>query len=139
MDLIELQEMINKSFPDKKICYDFDHNCGRLINICMTEGVPHLYHQIEFNRVKLTIEGMESQYIGIQSHRVAFTWTDIQKMVEEKAKSGDVFISEINIKELLAMKAEKPDLFNTALDELVIASGLDKEKIESKLGVVKCE
>lgn len=139
MDLIELQEMMNKSFVGKKIDYDFDLNCSRLINICLTEGVPHLYHQIEFNRVKVTIEGMESQYIGIQPHRVPFTWMDIQKMVEEKAKLADVFIPDINIKELQAMKESDAELFEKALDDLVTISGLDKEKIRYKIEVVKCD
>jgi hypothetical protein len=135
MDLIELQQMMTKSFPEKKIAYDFDYNCGRVINICMTDGIPHLFHQIEFNRVKMTIEGMEPQYVGIQAHRVSFTWVDIQKIIQEKVKLEDAFISEVNIKELLVMKVDKPDLFEKALEELVVASGLDMEKIKSKIGI----
>lgn len=135
MNLIELQQMMTKSFPEKNIMYDFDYNCGHIINICLNDGVPHLFHQVEFNRVKMTIEGMEPQYVGIQANRVPCTWTDIQKLIEEKSKRGDIFIPDINIKELLIMKVEKPELFEKALDELVVASGLDKQKIKSKLGV----
>jgi hypothetical protein len=135
MDFIELQQMIAKLFPDKKASYDFDSHCMRMINICMTDGVPHLYHQMEFNRVKMTIEGMDPQYVGIQAHRVPFVWTDIQKAIEEAVKMGDVFIPEVNVKELLTMKEANPELFEKALNELVIATGLDKEKIQSKLEV----
>jgi hypothetical protein len=41
----------------------------------------------------------------------------------------------VNVKELLTMKEANPELFEKALNELVIATGLDKEKIQSKLEV----
>lgn len=139
MDLIELKEMMKKSFKDKEIIYDFDYKCSRLINVCLTNGVPNLLHQIEFNQVKMTVEGFESQYINIQPHRCTLSWVDVQKFIDQKINENDVFFPDENIKQINNLKMIDPENFEKSINDLIVMSGLSKEKIESKLEGLKCE
>lgn len=129
MDLYELQEMLNTQNPDKKFTLEFDPICQRVIEIVLTDGSPNVVHHVEHNKVKVTIDGMQPYYFPIQPHRVNYTWSAIQSILQGKK---DIFIHENDLKELSEMDKESDD-YKNKINMLSDYSTLSFEQIENKI------
>jgi len=70
-------------YPDKEIKFEFDKKCHRELNIIFTEGMAHPVHHVAFNRVKVTVPGMDPQYWPIQPHRMNVSWNDAKSHINE--------------------------------------------------------
>lgn len=130
MDFLQLQEKMKKNFPDSNVKYDFDSNCERVLNICITDSQPHLYHFVEFNKVKVTVEGKGFEYVPIDCHRVTVTWSFMQEVLNSKT---GVYIAPSDIQEIRALKDTNSELYENSIKQLVELCGLDREEIESKI------
>lgn len=129
MDIYEVQDMIAKQFPDKKVSLELDSNCQRFIEIVLTDSNPNVIHHVEHNKVKVNVEGMPSYYLPILPHRMNYTWTAVQEMLSSK---NDVFI---HSNDLDHMRNNAPDSqeYQDKLNQLIDFTGLTKENIEQKL------
>lgn len=128
MNLYEAQEFFKQANPGKKIDFDFDEKCHRFNELVMTDGLPNMVHHIECNKVKVTIEGQNSVYVPIQSHRLGITWKTMLDMLNAK---GDVHIHPDEIKVLGELKAT-PDIYALKMKQLMDHSGLTQAQIEAK-------
>lgn len=81
MDLFEAQEFFKNMYPGKEISYEFDDKCYRTHEIILTNGKPNPVHHIECNKVKVMVQGQQSTYVPILSHRMVCSWEDMKKRV----------------------------------------------------------
>lgn len=126
MDYFQAQDLFKKMYPDKKIDFEFDENCHRFNELVMTNGNPNLYHHIENNQVKVTVEGQDPIYVPIMPHRETCTWAHIQNIITNK---DDVHIHDKDL-EIAADSEEK-------IVELAKMSGLLKDHIKKKIADYK--
>lgn len=84
MDFIQAQEFFKNMFPGKNIKYEFDEKCHRFHELIYTDGIPNEVHHIENDKVKITVEGMDSQYVPIKPHRECCSWELMKKMINSK-------------------------------------------------------
>lgn len=84
MDLYQAQDFMKKMHPGKKIDYEFDDKCHRIIEIVFTDGVPHEIHHVENHKVKVTVEGQEPMYMPIMPHRITTNWNAVKSYVNTK-------------------------------------------------------
>jgi len=69
MNFFEAQDFFKQMYPGKSIQYEFDKKCCRACEITYTDGIENPIHHVENNKVKITVEGMDSIYIPIELHR----------------------------------------------------------------------
>lgn len=81
MNIYEAQDFFKNMYPEKKITFDFDLKCIRQIEIIQTDGFPNLLHNIEYQKLKVSIEGMEDLYVPILPHRMGIQWDVLKKHV----------------------------------------------------------
>jgi hypothetical protein len=81
MNFFEAQDFFKGMYPDKKIDYQFDDSCIRFIEMVMTDGKPNPVHHVEYQKIKVTVEGMEPKYVPIASHRMNINWDDLKQFV----------------------------------------------------------
>jgi len=91
MDFFQAQDFFNQMYPGKEIKYEFDEKCHRVHELIYTDGKPNQYHQVENNKVKVTVEGQEAVYVSIMPHRETFSWDAIKNVINSKT---EVFIQE---------------------------------------------
>ncbi len=84
MDFIQAQDLFKNMFPGKTIKYEFDEKCHRFHELTYTDGIPNAIHHIENNKVKVTVQGMDSQYVSIKPHRECCSWETMKKMINSK-------------------------------------------------------
>lgn len=133
MNFAQAQETFNTMFPDKNKEYGFDEKCVHKMDAMFTDGNPHLAHYVEYNKVKVIIEGLPELYIPLMPfHRVMATWKFLKEKISTKE---DVFINPEQMKLLVEAKLnpEKQNLYEDMIKEAVDCSGLPREKIEQKL------
>lgn len=73
MDFQEAKETFSNMFTDKSVTYTFDDNCIRQIELIMEDGFPNIVHHVEYNKVKISVEGLPDKYVPIQSYRMTIT------------------------------------------------------------------
>lgn len=69
MNLFEAQEIFAKMNPGKNITFEFDEKCIRQIECIYTEGKLHPHNHVQYECVKVSVEGNEPIYVPIQPHR----------------------------------------------------------------------
>lgn len=73
MNVYEAQDHVKQMYPDKLVILEFDEACLRLIEVIHTEGKPHSVHHVEYDRVKVSVDGITPFYMSIQPHRMCCT------------------------------------------------------------------
>lgn len=131
MDLFEARDFFQSQNPGKNINFEFDDNCHRFCEFVMTEGNPNLIHHVECRKVKVTVDGQNPIYVPIKPHRLNVYWSDLKNLIMNKS---DVFFHDQDLKSLLEID---PKDYEAKMQEYVKASGLSKDKIESKLSAFK--
>ena len=126
MDFIQAQDFFANLYPGKKITYEFDENCHRFHELVHTNGKPNLYHHIENNKVKVTVEDQDAVYVPIAPHRETCTWAHISKIIAGK---DDVHINDNELE--AAIDSEDK------VAELAKMSGLFKDQILKKVEAYK--
>lgn len=121
MNYYEAQEFMNKMYPGKKITFDFDSLCVKQIEVMHTNGLPNQMHHIEFQQVKVSVEGMDPIYMPIAPHRGTMPWKYTRDMIN---KYQDVYIND-------------SELQNRDTNEIADETGLSPGIIESKKSVSK--
>jgi len=116
MNYYEAQEFMKKMHPGKNIAFDFDSFCVKQIEIIHTNGLPNQMHHIEFQQVKVTVDGMDPIYMPIAPHRGTIPWKYTRDMIN---KYQDVHLHD-------------SELDNRVTEELVSDTGLSVEAIEAK-------
>lgn len=81
MNLYETKDFFKKLYPNKEVLFEFDNNCIRSIEITQTEGKAHLYHHIDYDKLKVTPNGDPSVYIPISNHREVCTFEWIKNHI----------------------------------------------------------
>ena len=74
MNFFEAQEVFKQMHSDKIVTFEFDKNCIGLMEIVHTDGKPNPVHHIEYQKVKVSIEGQDSIYFPIAPHRMCCSW-----------------------------------------------------------------
>jgi len=134
MDFYSAQQFFANLFPGKKISYHFDKLCLRQLECVFTDGMPNVYHHVEFNKVKVDVEGMASQYIPIDSHRANISWASFKDVISE--------VTNVNVTEnfLSAFASDStPDEKVAARAELQALTGLSDKIINEKIQKVQDE
>jgi hypothetical protein len=127
MDFYQAQEFFKKLFPGKSIEFSFDEKCHRTHEIIYTDALPNVVHHIENLQVKVSVEGMEPQYVPIAPHREVCSWAHIKKLILSKK---DVHIVPSQIEQLKAM--DEPER-SAAIRELALMTDLSEAQIVAKL------
>lgn len=127
MNLYETQEFFKNLYPDQESIIEFDDNCIRLCECIMTDGLPHLIHHVEYNKVKVTIGNMPSVYVPIASHRMQISWANYKALV---AASESVYMNPEDMKLLAELKEKDDEAYQTKLNEYCMLSGMSKESVE---------
>lgn len=89
MDFFSAQKFFADMFPGKKIAFHFDKSCLRQLECVFTDGIPNVYHHVEFCKVKMDVEGEESKYVPIDSHRASISWASFYDVIMQ--------VSDINV------------------------------------------
>lgn len=126
MDLFQAKETFSKMFPDKLKTFTFDSKCIRQIEIIFTEGNPHPRHHVEYQHVKVSVDGMSDQYIPIQPHRMIMSLKQVKDYV---SSLSDVHINEHEIKPFKEM-SEQDQIAH--IKQWAETSGLTEEQIKGK-------
>jgi diaminopimelate epimerase len=131
MNLFEAQEFFKSMYPNKKINFEFDEKCHRLHEVVYTEGNPHVVHHVENNKVKVSVEGMDSMYVPIAPHRENVGFAQIKSIINSKQ---DVFIHDQQLKNINDLDKENKSNF---IQELSTLTGLSTDAIYTKIDSYK--
>lgn len=128
MDFFSAQKFFADMFPGKKISYTFDQSCVRQLECVMTDGLPNVLHHIEFNKVKVDVENMSSQYVPIDAHRANISWASFKTVISD---INDVFVTDnyLNVFTIESTPEEKVQ----ARQDLKNLTGLSDELINDKI------
>lgn len=135
MNLFETEEFFKNMYPGKKITMEFDDKCHREINFIFTDGAAHGVNHIAFNKVKVTVEGMPSQYVPIQNHRACTSWNELKRYITSRA---DFHVTDqdldviTNLQDLPEGHSDKQHL-ETKISEVLSLSELTKPKLLEKV------
>lgn len=127
MNLYEAQDFFKKTYPGKKISFEFDEKCHRVHELIYTDGNPNVVHHVENRQVKVTVEGMDPMYVPIDPHRETYSWADIKRIINSK---NDIHINESDIEKLKKLSPAERD---NAILEISKLTGVDSEKIRGKI------
>lgn len=127
MDFFEAQEFFKKLYPDKLVILDFDDSCIRQIECIYTDGKLHPMNHVEYNRVKVTPQGMPSQYVPIQSHRAVVGVSTLK----QKISTDELYFHPDTIASFNELKGTPQ--YDLKMDAYIHLTGLSKLDIESKL------
>ncbi len=90
MNYFEAQETFKKMYPDKNIAFDFDDNCVRIIECIYTDGELHYTNHIQYEKLKVSVDGMNPIYVPIQSHRMLIDADMLKsKIQKDKIKKNE--------------------------------------------------
>lgn len=128
MDFFSVQQFFTNMFPGKSIAYEFDKTCIRQVEISMTDGLPTVLHFVEFQKVKVSVEGMAVQYLPISAHRASLSWVAIATLVSQVA---DVYVADSFLAPFL-QGATAPQQAQ-AMTDLEAMTGLTEEEIDVKV------
>lgn len=73
MNYFEAQDFFKQANPGKSISFDFDDNCIRQIEAIYTDGQIHPVNHVEYQKLKVTVEGLSPVYVPIAPHRMNMT------------------------------------------------------------------
>lgn len=129
MDLYQAEEFFKNLYPSKKITMEFDQNCHREINFIFTKGSAHGINHIAFERVKVSVEGMEPQYVPIAPHRICASWNELKKFITTRT-DFHVNDSDLHVlSDLQALPSDHKDKwqYETKIKEILNLSELSRE------------
>lgn len=78
MNLFEAQDIFAKMNPGKNITFEFDDKCVRQIECIYTEGKLHPDNHVQYEHLKVTVEGNEPIYVPIMPHRAVIRAEDLK-------------------------------------------------------------
>lgn len=81
MNLYEAQEFFKKMYPGKAISYEFDMKCLYQMEVIHSDGKPHKINHVEYQKVKVLVEGMEPMYVPIAPHRGCIEFDEVKKYI----------------------------------------------------------
>lgn len=84
MNFSQCQEFIGKIFPRKKVKYEFDEKCQGQYHIGFTNGVLNLMHQVECDKVKITLDGHDPIYGPILPYKLSIPWSMVVHLLNSK-------------------------------------------------------
>ena len=129
MNLYEAQDFFKKMYPDKQISYDFDDSCIRQIECIYTDGKLHSHNHVEYQKVRVTVEGMSPMYVPIAPHRMIGS----AAYVKGKIPRDDVHIHPDELKTLQGLINENDDRQHQKLAEMIEITGLTADQIKARL------
>lgn len=127
MNFYEAQEFFKKLYPDRLVTFDFDDKCIRHIECIYTDGQLHPTNHVEYQQVKVTPQGMPSQYVPIQPHRMILT----ANTIKNKLANDDIYMHPDWIQSLNELKGTP--YYDIAIKEHIEMTGLSRAQIESKI------
>lgn len=95
MNLYETQDFFEKINPGKAITFDFDDKCIRQIECIYTDGKLHPVNHVEYQQVRVTVEGSDPIYVPIQPHRACIDC----HCLKEKIARDELHFTEVQEKE----------------------------------------
>jgi|SRR5271154_424068 len=131
MNFYEAQDFFKKLYPDKLVTFDFDDKCIRQIECVYTEGQLHPANHVEYNQVKMTPQGLPSQYIPIQPHRMIVT----AATVKAKIAQDDIHMHADTAKALSELKGTLS--YDLVMRDHMEMTGLSQAQIEAKVNLQK--
>lgn len=135
MNLYELQDFINKKYPDKTKTFEFDKNCHRELSFIFTEGEAHPIHHLACTRCKVTVEGMQPEYWPIQPHRMNVSWNTAKGHINEVSKfyahDQDLHILS-DLKSLPEGHQDKWQ-YETKIKEMLAMNEMSRDVLEAKM------
>lgn len=81
MNLYEAQDFFKKMYPDKLVIFEFDKNCIKQLEIIHTDGGANPIHHVEYEKVKVSTDGVQPQYVPIAPHRMCMEWQCVKDHV----------------------------------------------------------
>lgn len=131
MDYYEAKDFVKTMHPGKEVKFEFDEKCHRIHEINYVNGSPGIFHHVENNKVKVTVDGQDPFYIPIIPHREAYSWAAIKDMINSKK---DVFLNDQYFQNYERVTPEEMPIFKKELCE---ATGLEWKDIEIKIADYK--
>ena len=130
MDFFQAQDFFKQMYPEKKMNFEFDDTCHRILEVIYTNGNPNMIHHVECNKVKVNIDGMEPIYCPIQPHRFNTSWAAAKRYLNEKS---DVHVEDSDLKNLAALKENDKPGYECKFKEMCEYTGLSETDVERKL------
>lgn len=130
MDFFSVKETFTNMFPDKLKTFTFDDKCIRKMEIILTDGLPNLQHHVEYDKIKVSIEGIPDQYVKIAPHRDMIYWKDHKSFIMSK---NEIYIHPDHVKNLKDLKENKSENYDIALSEFCMWSAMSKEDVEKNI------
>jgi hypothetical protein len=130
MDLNQCKIFFDKMYSGKKVEYNFDEKCQRVIAFLFTDGLPNTAHHIECDQVKISVEGLDDFYVPIVPCKSMGGFDYMRKVINQKA---DFYLNPGEKESLLKIKKENEDEFNKRVDQLAESLGMHRELILMKL------
>ena len=81
MNYFEVQDFVKQIYPNQNISIDFDEKCIRFIETTYTDGIPNVWHHFEYNKVKVTVDGVNQFYLNIIPHRITSDWKQMKNTI----------------------------------------------------------
>lgn len=129
MDYFQVQEFFQQANPGKQISYDFDDQCIRQIESIYTDGKMHIVNHVQYQKVKVSVEGMSPVYVPIAPHRMLVTAANLKN----KVANDDVYFHPKEIENLKSLKDKDNAALEMHVQYLSDQSGKSKEEILSQV------
>lgn len=126
MNFYEARELFKNMYKEIPVAFEFDEQCIHSLETLYTEGKMHAQNHVEYRRVKVTPNGMDSFYVPIQPHRMLASASYIKKKIP---KDEIHFHSHDKINFTKATDEEKI----VKLKELSDLTGMTPEEIKIRL------
>jgi hypothetical protein len=81
MNFFEAQDFFKNMYPGKSIKFEFDKKCIRVMEIIHTDGKPNPVHHIEYQKVKVIVDGSDPVYVPIMPHRMNCDWEYVKEHI----------------------------------------------------------
>jgi hypothetical protein len=81
MNFFEAQEFFKQMYPGKPVLFEFDSSCIRFIECVHTDNEMHDTNHIQYEKLKVTVQGMQPVYIPIMPHRMLISADDVKKHI----------------------------------------------------------
>ncbi len=81
MNLYQVENYFKDIYKGKNVFLDFDMNCVRQMEIVYSDGKPHESHHLEYQKVRVTVDGTEPVYVSIAPHRIGIEWKNVKEYI----------------------------------------------------------
>lgn len=83
MNLFQTQDFFKNLYKDKSVKFEFDQKCHSRYELIIVEGKLNPVHHLENDKIKVTVEDMDSVYVPISPHRQNFTTEEMLNFIEK--------------------------------------------------------